>query len=53
MRKAYIPASAAMPGDAQNARLKPFAEGRVTVTGKVYAAAGANAIQMASIEAAK
>ena len=51
--KLYIPSSAAMPGDAQNARLKPFAEQKVKITGKVFAAGGANAIQIASIEASK
>lgn len=51
--KLYIPASAAMPGDAQNARLKQFAEGKVKVTGRVFEAGGANAIQIATIEAAK
>jgi len=51
--KLYIPASPAMPGDAQNGRLKAFAEQRVTVTGKVFAAAGAEAIQITSIVAAK
>ena len=42
-----------MPGDAQNSRLKPFAEQKVKVSGKVFAAGGANAIQIASIEVAK
>jgi hypothetical protein len=51
--KLYIPASPAMPGDAQNARLKQFAEAKVKVSGKVFEAAGANAIQIASIEAVK
>ena len=51
--KLYVPTSAAMPGDAQNSRLKPFAEQKVKVTGKVFAAAGANAIQIATIESAK
>ena len=51
--KLYIPSSAAMPGDAQNARLKPFAEQKVKITGKVFAAGGAHAIQIASIEASK
>ena len=51
--KLYIPASNAMPGDAQNARLKPFAEQRVKVSGKVFAAGGAHAIQIASISAAR
>ena len=36
----------AMPGDAQNARLRPFAEQKVTISGKVFAAGGANAIQI-------
>lgn len=51
--KLYIPTSSAMPGDAQNARLKAFAEQRVTVSGKVFNAAGAQAIQIASIAKAK
>jgi len=48
--KLYIPMSTAMPGDGQNGRLKEFAEQQVTVTGTVFPAAGANAIQIASIE---
>lgn len=51
--KLYIPASSAMPGDAQNARLKQFAEGKVKVSGKVFEAGGANAIQIATIEAVR
>lgn len=51
--KLYIPASPAMPGDAQNARLKPFAEQKVKASGKVFAAGGANAIQIASIAPAQ
>ena len=51
--KLYIPASASMPGDAQNGRLKPFAEQKVKISGKVFAAGGANAIQIATIEASK
>lgn len=47
--KLYIPTSAGMPGDAQNGRLKEFAEHRVTVQGKAFAAGGAQAIQIASI----
>lgn len=50
--KLYIPTSAGMPGDAQNGRLKDFAEHRVTVQGKAFAAGGAQAIQIASITAA-
>ncbi len=48
--KLYLPTSAAMPGDGQNARLKDFAEQQVTVTGVVFPASGANAIQIASIQ---
>ncbi|MCR4341215.1 MAG: hypothetical protein NUW01_15165 [Gemmatimonadaceae bacterium] len=48
--KLYVPTSAAMPGDAQNSRLRPFAEQQVRVSGRVFAAGGANAIQIASIE---
>jgi hypothetical protein len=48
--KLYIPTSTAMPGEGQNDRLKEFAEEQVTVTGTVFSAAGANAIQIASIE---
>ncbi len=48
--KLYIPTSTAMPGEGQNERLKQFAEQQVTVTGTVFPAAGANAIQIASIE---
>jgi len=46
----YLPTSAAMPGDGQNDRLKDFAEQQVTVTGVVFPAGGANAIQIASIQ---
>ena len=46
----YIPTSAAMPGDAQNGRLKDFAEQRVTVKGKAFKAGGARAIQIATIQ---
>jgi len=50
--KLYIPTSAGMPGDAQNGRLKDFAEHRVTVEGKAFAAGGAQAIQIAAISPA-
>lgn len=50
--KLYIPASPAMPGDPQNAQLKPFAERRVRISGKAFAAGGALAIQITSIAAA-
>ena len=48
--KLYIPTSPAMPGDGQNARLKEFAEQEVRVTGTVFSASGAYAIQITSIE---
>ena len=44
--KLYIPTSPAMPGDAQNARLRLFAEQKVTISGKVFAAGGVNVIQI-------
>jgi hypothetical protein len=50
--KLYVPTSASMPGEAQNGRLKEFAEQRVTVSGKVFEAGGAKAIQIASIKKA-
>ncbi len=50
--KLYIPTSSAMPGEPQNARLKEYAEQKVTVKGKVFAAGGAQAIQIASISGA-
>jgi hypothetical protein len=50
--KLYLPTSASMPGDGQNHRLKEFAEQRVTVSGKVFDAGGANAIQIASVKKA-
>jgi hypothetical protein len=45
----YLPTSTAMPGDGQNGRLREFAEQQVTVTGMVFPAAGANAIQITAI----
>lgn len=47
--KLYIPTTSAMPGEGQNARLKEFAEQQVTVTGKVFPAGGANAIQIDAV----
>ncbi len=44
--KLYLAISAGMPGDAQNARLKEFAEEKVTVSGKVFLAGGASAIEI-------
>ncbi|OGU02503.1 MAG: hypothetical protein A2085_08900 [Gemmatimonadetes bacterium GWC2_71_10] len=40
----YLPISHEMPGSGQNARLKPFAEQRVRVTGQVVNQNGARAI---------
>ena len=51
--KLYLATTAAMPGDGQNAKLRPFAEQKVTVTGKVFDAAGASAIQIDRIVAAR
>lgn len=48
--KLYLPTSTAMPGAGQNDRLKDFAEQQVTVTGTVFPAGGANAIQIATIQ---
>jgi hypothetical protein len=42
--------SASMPGEGSNQQLKPYAEQKVTVRGTVFAAGGANAIQIASIQ---
>jgi hypothetical protein len=47
--KLYIPTSPNMPGDGQNDKLSEFAEQQVTVTGTVFDAAGANAIQIATV----
>jgi len=47
--KVYLAISAGMPGDAQNARLKEFAEEKVRVTGKVFMAGGASAIEIDKI----
>jgi hypothetical protein len=51
--KLYLATSPAMPGESQNARLRPFAEQKVTVSGKVFEAGGASAIQIDRIAAAK
>ncbi|HEX9727727.1 MAG TPA: hypothetical protein VGA37_04425 [Gemmatimonadales bacterium] len=47
--KLYIPTSTAMPGGDQNGRLKEFAEQSVRVSGTVYEAGGARAIQIESV----
>ena len=51
--KLYIPASPLMPGDPQNGRLKAFAEQKVKITGKSFAAGGAQAIEIETIAAAR
>ena len=51
--KLYVPVSASMPGDAQNSRLKEYAERKVTVKGKAFEAGGAQAIQIASVTAVR
>ncbi|MEO8089925.1 MAG: hypothetical protein ABI703_06490 [Gemmatimonadales bacterium] len=50
--KLYLPTSPNMPGDGQNFRLKEFAEQRVTVSGKVFDAAGSKAIQISTVKKA-
>ena len=47
--KLYLPVSADMPGSSANDLLKEFAEQEVTVTGKVFVAGGASAIQIEEI----
>lgn len=47
--KLYLPVSADMPGSSANDMLKEFAEQEVTVTGKVFVAGGASAIQIEEI----
>ena len=47
----YMPVSA-KPGDPQNSRLEPFAEGKVKVTGTHRMASGMHTIQIKTIAAA-
>ncbi len=47
----YVPVSS-KPGDPQNSRLEPFAEGRVKVTGTQRVAGGVHTIQIKTIAAA-
>ncbi len=49
----YLPISTAMPGEAQNARLREHAEQRVRVTGRVVNQNGARGIFIESITAAR
>lgn len=51
--KLYVPATPDMPGKNQNPKLKEFAEQKVLVKGKVFAAAGAQVIQIESVAASK
>lgn len=50
--KVYLPIAEEMPAKGQNDRLMEFAGKKVTVTGKVYARGGSNAIVIQKIEAA-
>ncbi len=45
----YMPVSAGMPGDNQNADLKQYAEQKVRVRGTVFEAGGAKAIEIESV----
>lgn len=45
----YLPVSSAMPGTGANEQLKPHAEHKVKVTGTVFDAGGAKAIQIAKL----
>ena len=47
----YMPVSS-KPGDPQNSRLEPFAEGRVKVTGTHRMSSGLHTIEIKTIEAA-
>jgi hypothetical protein len=47
----YLPISQAMPGDAQNARLREHAENRVRVTGRVVNQNGARGIFIETVTA--
>lgn len=51
--KLYVPVTPDMPGKGQNGKLKEFAEQKVSVHGKVFAAAGAQVIQIASVTQTK
>lgn len=45
----YMPVSAGMPGDSQNAALREYAEQKVRVSGTVFEAGGAKAIEIENI----
>lgn len=51
--KLYVPVTPEMPGKGQNSKLKEFAEQKVSVRGKVFAAAGAQVIQIETIVASR
>ena len=51
--KLYVPVTPEMPGKGQNSKLREFAEQKVSVRGKVFAAAGAQVIQIETIVASK
>ena len=48
----YVPLNAGMGADGENKRLRPFAEQRVTVTGRVINRGGMNAIAIDKVEKA-
>lgn len=48
----YVPVNAGMGADGENKRLRPFAEQRVTVTGRVINRGGMNAIAIDKVEKA-
>ena len=51
--KLYVPVTPEMPGKGQNSKLKEFAEQKVSVRGKVFAAGGAQVIQIETVVASK
>ena len=51
--KLYVPVTPEMPGKGQNSKLKEFAEQKVSVRGKVFAAAGAQVVQIETIVASR
>lgn len=51
--KLYVPVTPEMPGKGQNSKLREFAEQKVSVRGKVFAAGGAQVIQIETIVASK
>ena len=48
--KLYMPVGGGMPGTSQNARLKEYAEQEIRIIGTAYAAGGAMALEIGTIE---